>query len=166
MTSDPQKLLAEAEEAERLAAKKREEAERVAKADAERKEAIEKEWYAAHEDEYYTLPVAISDARRVFIEAARSGDLQGAYTAWLAWQRVWSEQAAWASLLHYKLYGFGSRKVPEKPGHTVSGQIIAQRHGLGNFSKDLAEALHPVIKEDAAAYVSERTADLRAKVGK
>lgn len=161
MTSDPKKLLAEAEEAERLAAEKREEADRVAKADAERRENIERDWYAAHEDEYYTLPEAITAARDKFTEAARSGDLLATYAAWLEWQKVWSRQARWAAILHRKLYGFGSRKSLTKPGHTVTGEIVASHDHVSDFTKDLGQALNQVVRDDAAAYTSERTADLR-----
>lgn len=171
MTTKVDRLRAEAEKARQLAEEAEAEAAREAEAEKERVAAIEREFYAGLEDEYFAAPALITDARTKFVMVALTGDLQATYSAWQEWQRVWSEQAAWTNLIHFKVWGRSGQRPRRELGDdspmTTLEPIIAARVGISDFSEDLKNALRGVLKDEAgAAYVKERTADLRAKVGK
>jgi len=147
--------------------KAKDQAERDVQAGAERRETIEREFYAALEYEYFEAPALITAAHEKFIEVALTGDLQATYTAWQAWQRVWSEQAAWTNLVHIKIWGRSGHGQCGDGFRVTRQPIIAQRVGVGDFSEDLKNALRGVLKnEAAAAYIKERTALLRAALDK
>jgi hypothetical protein len=152
MTTKVEKLRADAEKARRLAEEAEAEAAREAEAEAARVADIKRKFYDNLEDEYNQIPGVISAARAEFFRVALEGDLQATYQAWQAWQKVWSEQAAWAQMLWHELYVWRG---------DIRGALVAQRNGIGDFSEDLKNALRGALKDEAAAaYISERTADL------
>jgi hypothetical protein len=103
MTTDTNALLAKVEEATAAYEKDKAEREAKAQADAEAARVAEFKFFMAQIGSLEEGPAIVKAAHVEFVEAARSGDLQAAFSAWMELEKVKAEQREWSLLVHRKL---------------------------------------------------------------
>ena len=125
-------------------------------AKTERDEFAERGWYAEQAGSLHEGVAIVQSAYVEFIEAARTDDIQTAYTAWRKLEQAKAQQAQWSFLVHRKL-DVTRIKAEQHELHEKLAWADRKRAGLaGRQNRGEAERLKLQEWEEEAAKLREQ----------